>query len=236
MVAYPSIAIWGIGIPFILGVLLHRNKQDIERVISHMSTAHDVTISHLKQSKRKMVMQRSKSFFSKQRKQIAIVLNFMYRGYAEKHYDWEIVIFCRKFLLTMLVVWTQFMNRNTKSAILIFFLLFWFEINIKCKPYLSGVMNMLESLGLLISLIIANMGIIMWYYPDLEEFMRDSILAINSLYLTLWTLAFAYCILEKKEKFRRFIRTITGFKRRNNKSLLLLLSSSEALGNLFFCK
>jgi hypothetical protein len=232
-IAIPSIGVWGLGSPLVFYLLLKICERKVKENIRCMASDHEVTrMPGLRKSIKKTLIETSKEAFKTQSSKLHQILNFLYRGYKEERYFWEICIFFRKFVMTMVTVFTQFLNRQTKSAMLILMLIFWMEINFKYRPYLNRVLNLLEGAGLLFSFLVVNMGILMWSYPEWGLGLAIFIVICNLFYMVCWSFAVVCYFYEKGTRVTKFMNQIFG-KNRFQKSLLLyLFSASEK--NLFY--
>ena len=125
----------------------------------------------------------------KEEKSFAFVnFGFIYKGYNEKYYFWEIVLFARKFLLIFIGVFTEFFPKETRDINLVLILMVFFLAQVKCKPFEKNFLNKLEKLSLLIATITCYIGILL-YSETMQEasiFFLILVFLINAAYLGVW--------------------------------------------------
>lgn len=75
---------------------------------------------------------------------------FLTTGYRVEYYYWEVIIMFRK---SVLVVASVFLNADpfTSGLNVMVYLLFWWFIQLKCKPFLTHELNVVEQRALLTS-------------------------------------------------------------------------------------
>ena len=93
-----------------------------------------------------------------------IVLNFgfFYRGYNQRCYFWEIVIFSRKFLLIFIGVFTEFFPKDAKATVFLVVISFYLYFQITYKPFKYDYLNRLENFSLLVCFLTGNIGILLF--------------------------------------------------------------------------
>jgi hypothetical protein len=227
-ITIPSLIVWGIGTPLFFLLILWLNRDNIKRNISIIRTVHEVVVSGLfKRRTRSRVVTKSKTDFEVHHSTFSGALNFLYCGYTEDYLYWEICLFARKFSLTFITVFTEFMNDYTKSGILIVYIFFWLEIQLKTKPYISKVLNTLEEMGLSLALIIINMGIIMWFYEEWSLPLAVLIVALNCLYLFNFIFAISIYFYEKKTVLTKKMDKVFGKRAIQRSRLRGIFTSSK---------
>jgi hypothetical protein len=127
-------------------------------------------------------------------------LIFFYRGYRGQYYYWEILVFAERFSLTFLAVFTQFLNKPAKSAILILYLLLDMELNFRCNPYQNSILNILKNTSLVLVFVTANIGILMWSSPEWSTFYIIIVVAVNGMFVLAWVMAVVMYLYAKKAK------------------------------------
>jgi hypothetical protein len=90
------------------------------------------------------------------------IFAFLYKGYNEKHYYWEVVIFLKKLSLTFIAIFTELFPTHSKSVLLLIVLIFFIYLNLRSKPYVSMFLNYFDTFSLIVSFITANVGILLW--------------------------------------------------------------------------
>jgi hypothetical protein len=229
--ALPSIFGWGICVPILFFILLYRNRTGIKQNIRQIIKDHNTTLNVIigKKRKQRYILQRRETFM-RQKTNVEIVLTFLYRGYTEECYYWEIYIFARKFILTLFSVITKVLDKTSKSALLVLFLVTFLEINLAVSPYYSIIVNRIEKMSIFLSFLTANVGIVLWTYNDWSVPLVGLILALNLLFMVSWVLAVLTYFYEKNTIVTRLIKLITGKSRKNiNLNLINLFSASKLL-------
>jgi hypothetical protein len=90
------------------------------------------------------------------------IFAFLYKGYNEKHYYWEVIIFLKKLSLTFIAIFTELFPTHSKSVLLLIVLIFFIYLNLRSKPYVSMFLNYFDTFSLIVSFITANVGILLW--------------------------------------------------------------------------
>lgn len=131
---------------------------------------------------------------------------FLYNGYKVEYYYWEIVIMYRKIGLIFIQVFISQNGAITQAMIVLLVLIIFIVINLKKKPFMTVVLNDLESLSLITSMVTVYCGI--FYisntptkyiedYPELKQtalvldtssslFLFFMILLVNIIFFVNW--------------------------------------------------
>ena len=88
-------------------------------------------------------------------------LGFIYRGYKEDCFYWEILLFSRKFLLVMIGILTEAFPSQTKDVVLFFILICYWLLQFQNDPFAYHYLNTLEMGSLNISLIMTFIGMML---------------------------------------------------------------------------
>ena len=136
-------------------------------------------------------------------------LGFIYKGYNEKYYFWEIILFSRKFLLIFIGVFTDFFPTSTRDMNLILIMMIYFLAQILCEPFHLKFLNNLETLSLLIATVTCYMGVL-FYSNSMKKaalFFLIVIFSLNIFYLLLWLYYFRK-FSNTEELYRRIMKKI----------------------------
>ncbi|CDW79966.1 UNKNOWN [Stylonychia lemnae] len=99
-------------------------------------------------------------------------LGFLYNGYKHDFYYWEIVIMYRKIILIFIAVFIQNYGVMTQALIVFLLLIICLILNIKTKPFFLVVLNDLETLSLITSILSVYCGI--YFVSNIpQEFQED---------------------------------------------------------------
>jgi hypothetical protein len=145
---------------------------------------------------------------------------FLYNGYKVEYYYWEIVIMYRKIGLIFIQVFISQNGAITQAMIVLLVLIIFIVINLKKKPFMTVVLNDLETMSLVTSMVTVYCGI--FYisntdtkyiedYPELQQtalvlstaagiFLFMLILIVNVIFFASWLF---HMYLELKAKFRK---------------------------------
>jgi hypothetical protein len=139
-------------------------------------------------------------------------MQFLFRGYTEERYYWELVVFGRKFFLTFFAVFTEYMNVQTRSTLLCIVLLGLLELSMSAKPYYSNVLNRLEIASLFITYMTANLGILMrdQKSPELVATLVIFVLMMHLSFFVAWILAIVISLYEKNKVVHEVVNTVVG--------------------------
>lgn len=139
--------------------------------------------------KRRRLIRNSKSFETKPRPEKKVdIFSFIYMGYNFENYNWEVIIFLKKLILTLIAVFSEFFPPHSKAVILIFSLIFFIYLNIWKQPYISLFLNVFDTISLIISLLTAGIGVLL-FSKDLHKanpFFMALILLINGGFFVIW--------------------------------------------------
>ncbi|CDW75877.1 UNKNOWN [Stylonychia lemnae] len=144
---------------------------------------------------------------------------FLYRGYRKDYYYWEIVIMYRKILIIFTAVFISNFGIVAQALIVFFILIIFLMINFKKQPFNTLILNDLETLSLITSMITIYCGLFFILNKPKEwieenpDYARGSvslstgfqrlffalILVSNLLFFTYWSLRMYE---EGKAKFR----------------------------------
>ncbi|CDW79545.1 UNKNOWN [Stylonychia lemnae] len=84
---------------------------------------------------------------------------FLYRGYRKEYFYWEIVIMYRKILIIFTSVFVSNFGIIAQALIIFFALIVFLMINFKKQPFNTQILNDLETLSLITSMITIYCGI-----------------------------------------------------------------------------
>ncbi|CDW74086.1 UNKNOWN [Stylonychia lemnae] len=84
---------------------------------------------------------------------------FLYRGYRKEYYYWEIVIMYRKILIIFTSVFISNFGIVAQALIIFFILIIFLLINFKKQPFNTQILNDLETLSLITSMITIYCGL-----------------------------------------------------------------------------
>ena len=76
------------------------------------------------------------------------VYGFMYAGYSDKHYGWELFIFARKFLILVCLVFLNQVSIKVQALVALWIVITAILLQIVKKPYFKIRFNQIEELSL----------------------------------------------------------------------------------------
>ena len=121
-----------------------------------------------------------------------LALRFIYRGFKNEYYYWELVIFIKKMILIFIGSFTDMFPAESKAPILLVVISIFLLIQVRVKPYERTYLNNIETLSLLVSFLSANIGI-MLYSDDLKKtstYFLGLMITFNISFLLYWLMAF----------------------------------------------
>ena len=86
-------------------------------------------------------------------------LGFLYRGYRKEFYYWEIIIMYRKIALIFISVFVSSYGIITQALVVFLLLIGFFFVNMKKQPFQTTVLNDLETLSLVTSMVTIYCGL-----------------------------------------------------------------------------
>ena len=122
----------------------------------------------------------------------ALLVRFFYKGYHQKYYYWELVMFSKKFILIFISTFTEVFPSGTKATILLIILTFYLFLQTRYQPFESRYLNRLEYLSLIATFATANVGL-MLYSEEIRLISRVFLVAIiilNIAFIFLWIKTF----------------------------------------------
>ena len=136
-------------------------------------------------------------------------LGFLYKGYKEEYYYWEIVFFSRKFFLIMLGAFSEVFSGKTQNMNLMWFLFVYYFIQNSFQPYAFDYLNRIESTTLKISLLTALMGVLLFidFFKSASIFFLTVAFLINVYFLGLW-IYYVQKYGNLQSKWKRFVQKI----------------------------
>ena len=147
-----------------------------------------------KNKKRETILQRSTMSANKTLNDAQLTnsvftnLAFIFKGYKENYYFWEVVLFSRKFFLLFVAVVSEIFPGETQNTNILLILFFYYDIQNRCQPYAFNYFNHIEATTMKISLLTALIGIFL--YEDLFKpaslYLLIFIFLINAYFLGLW--------------------------------------------------
>jgi len=174
-------------------------------------------------SKRKSIFSKSQRLESKQNEQkenIAIFesMGFLYKGYKEDYFYWEILLFSRKFLIVMIGGLSETLPSQTNDIALFFVLSCYWLFQFHNEPFLFSFLNTLEMRSLNICIISTFIGMMMY-----SEILRKItvlfliiVIGLNAGYILYWL----YCVKKYGKtgvKLKNLLRKITKKKGKKSK-------------------
>ncbi|CDW85822.1 UNKNOWN [Stylonychia lemnae] len=150
---------------------------------------------------------------------------FLYRGYRTKYFYWEIVIMYRKIVIIIIAVFIGSFGVISQALLMLLILICFTMFNFKKKPFISQILNNLETLSLVTSMVTVYCGVFFiinkpqsWINqnPDysqgavslsvgFQRFFFSMILIANLLFLIYWAFKFQQ---ELRSKFRQKLTKI----------------------------
>lgn len=94
-------------------------------------------------------------------------LGFLYRGYRKDYYFWEIIIMYRKITLICISVFISSYGIIAQALIVFIILVSFLFFNMKREPFQTRVLNDLETLSLVTSMVTIYCGL--FYLSDIPE-------------------------------------------------------------------
>jgi hypothetical protein len=126
----------------------------------------------------------------------ALLVRFFYKGYHQKYYFWELVMFSKKFILIFISTFTEVFPSGTKATILLILLTFYLFLQTRYQPFESRYLNRLEYLSLIATFATANVGL-MLYSEEIRLISRVFLVAIiilNIAFIMLWLKTFVTAV------------------------------------------
>ena len=108
-------------------------------------------------------------------------LGFLYRGYRNDFYFWEIVIMYRKNALIFIAVFIKSQGTITQALVVLLLLIVFFYVNTEKEPFQTKTLNDLETLSLATSMVTIYCGLYFLSNLPLEWVPNDPDLAEESL-------------------------------------------------------
>jgi hypothetical protein len=84
---------------------------------------------------------------------------FMYNGYERQSYYWELIIMLRKIILVFIAVFLRSIGIFVQALVVLLFTLICLYLNMRRKPFMTLVLNKMESLSLLTCAVTLYCGI-----------------------------------------------------------------------------
>ena len=145
---------------------------------------------------------------------------FLYNGYKKDFYYWEIVIMYRKIAIIFIAVFISSSGVITQALIVFLLLIIFIVINLKKAPFMTVVLNDLETLSMVTSMVTVYCGLFyisntpQKYIDDYPELSTTAlqlsvfaqlilffiIIFVNVLFISFWLY---HMFLEIKNKFRK---------------------------------
>ncbi len=139
---------------------------------------------------------------SKNSKEAAVTLMFIFKGYKESFYYWELVIFTKKILLLFIGSFNDFFPNESKATILLVLICIFLLLHVRVLPYENRFLNQIEFLSLLVTFLTANFGMLL-YSDDLNHPSIFFLLVIiNLLMLCFWIYVFAKLRMKSSKRKR----------------------------------
>ena len=172
-------------------------ENELENHKIYVKITFQVDKKEVKKNKRQSIFQGTKkecviiqnSEVKEENSFVFVNLGFIYKGYNQECYYWEIVLFARKFLLIFIGVFTEFFPKSTRDINLVLILMLFFLAQVKQKPFQMAFLNNLETLSLTIATITCYIGIFL-YSNTMKEasiYFLICVFLINAFYLGVWT-------------------------------------------------
>ena len=89
------------------------------------------------------------------------VYGFLYLGYTNKKYWWEIAILARKFAILMTLVWINRISVTIQALVALLILFIAVGMHYSNNPFRKNIINRIESLSLFVGLTTVYAGL--WY-------------------------------------------------------------------------
>jgi len=129
-----------------------------------------------------------KTNFAEKESVVFMNLGFIYKGYQEDYYFWEVVLFSRKFILIFIGVFTEFSTTSSRNINLVLILMVYMYLQIACQPYQMNFFNKIETISLIVATLTCYTGIIL--VADSMKcasiYLLVFIFALNFYYLSVW--------------------------------------------------
>lgn len=171
----PSIILWSVGLPIAGLWLLLRNQKSIERIEKDSVSEQD-----------QWKIERTKWRYG-----------FIFSGFRQKCFYWEIVICFRKVALIISGILLHMASSEIQALIMLFIMTISLCLHLKCQPYYSPIHNLLETYSHYVILVTLYTGLIYLtarHYSYLSDhghigahwFFFTAILLPNLLFLMHW--------------------------------------------------
>lgn len=103
---------------------------------------------------------------------------FLYNGYKKKFYYWESVNMYRKITIIFISAFLKDFGVITQALVVFLVLIFFLYLNIKAKPFAFGVLNDMEALSILTSMLTIYCGL--YYLSDMPEVYNSTDSTVSS--------------------------------------------------------
>jgi hypothetical protein len=205
--ALPGFIIWGVLYPIGIFLTMYRNQSAIKSIIRNSipegdpkkidTDSQEITnsVRGLSTGKRGSKIIKNASLKDGQNEiDISIILKFIYKGYKEDYYYWELVIFAKKIILIFIGSFTDFFPNESKATVLLALICIFLLLQVRIQPYENSYLNQIELLSLFVTFLTANFGLLLYS----EDFKKAGVvllaimIMINVLFFCFWIYVFIF--------------------------------------------
>lgn len=204
-ISLPGIIIWGLLYPLLLFILMYRSRSNIKIIIRTLAAPHNKIESKVNNTEgiNKINIQKpnptkkNSRFNSILKLQIpvhktGVFLKFIYQGYIDEYYFWELVIFAKKIILLFVQSFSELFPDESKSIMLLVIIILFLLAQIRYQPYQQKELNHIEMCSLFITFLSANIGVLL-FSEDMKKasaFLMYLMIIINIGFILYWLLIF----------------------------------------------